>query len=445
MARGLKRFLKDDKGVVAVVFAVMAVPFIAMAGWAVDYLRLQHVKEYLQAQVDAAALNVTFDDREPSLQWNVVHAATVAEIGRHYQGDWARNVVVEHQWIQPRIDVRVTARADVPLAFIKLLPGIDDTQEVFVSAVARVQEAYWDYEIDMADLDYEAGDYNRVWAYCYWPNRSANDPNLPNRTQMVPIADNGGSANQRNRYIKDDSAPTIHPRGAEDIKDAELRLRFGEVMQSNPNGLNGRVEGVWRIVSGYRSTPRVYTYIAPLCTGDSYLSFRLENVRFARTQHDYWEKDDINYHRGGPTQSGADHSGRYDYYTDTYPNPETGSLEFGGLIHPRNGTNADVLETVLCRTREECVPSNRPGGIIPWGHNRQEGSANERQRVSGDCPAGQYMYYGWEDRPPPPPGQPGGGSWLNERWTDADFDDIRVVLKCPVLTPLQERNVRLIR
>jgi hypothetical protein len=43
------------------------------------------------------------------------------------------------------------------------------------------------------------------------------------------------------------------------------------------------------------------------------------------------------------------------------------------------------------------------------------------------------MYYGWEDRPP------GLG------WTDRDYNDIRVVIECPVSESTGEFLVRLIK
>ena len=437
MGRILRTFLKRDEGVVAVIFAVMAIPFIAMAGWAVDYLRLQHVKEYLQVQVDAAALNTTFDDRDPDDQWAVVHDSVMAEIARQYGGDWARNVVVEHEWIEEGVDVMVTARADVPLAFMDILPGIPHTQLVSASAVARVNNVVWDYDIEIADLDYEAGDYNRVWAYCYWPAR-VEGGELPKRTQMVPIADNGGPANKRNEFRKDPGAPQL----GEAIEDAQLSQMYQQALSENVYGLDGRQDGVWRIVSGAGTGSRVYKYIAPLCRDGSFLSFRLENVRFARTQHQYWEKGDSLYHLGGPSNNGGDrHYGRYDYYTDSFKDSTATHEQYSGLDHPRNGSEADVLETVLCDTLDDCKPDDE-GGDIPTGTGRAKGTANERDRANQNCSEGQYMYYGWEDRPP---GQPGrADNWQYEAWTDADFDDIRVILKCPELKSYGERNARLI-
>jgi hypothetical protein len=53
------------------------------------------------------------------------------------------------------------------------------------------------------------------------------------------------------------------------------------------------------------------------------------------------------------------------------------------------------------------------------------------------------MYFGFEDRPP---GQSGAnGTWLDPAWTDTDYDDIRIVMKCPNSGRLGDAFVRLVR
>src|SRR5690554_2201946 len=85
MGHGMKDFLRREDGVVALIFAVMAIPFIAMGGWAVDYLRMYHVKDYLQSQADAAALTALLEGVEQE-DWE---DAFRAEISRQYSGSWA--------------------------------------------------------------------------------------------------------------------------------------------------------------------------------------------------------------------------------------------------------------------------------------------------------------------------------------------------------------------
>jgi len=423
MGRSLFDLLRREDGVVAVIFAVMAIPFIAMAGWAVDYVRIQHVKEYLQAQVDSAALNAYVEEgRTADQQWALVEDATLGEISRQYQGNWARDVTLNHHYLSEANDmIEVTAHADVPLAFINLLPGIPDTQRVSVSAVAQFFAAKEVREPpDTSLLDPEAGDFNRLWMYCYWPNRPENDPDLPNRTRMVPFADNGGST-----FTADFGEPPTH---------GELGRIYQEKIASHPLGLDGLEEGVWHMSKGGGNNQRKYDYMWPNCTEGSFLSFRLENVRFSRTQSQYWDSG------AAPNNGGDKITGRFDYYTDTFFNPGSTTEQYAGLYGPPAHTNGqqkvDILETILCDSVQECRPASQ-GGIIPDHRPR------DPQRATGSCEPGKYMYYGWEDRPDGLLGQ--SRDWQDIAWTDRDYDDIRIIIKCPTFETVGERNSRLVQ
>lgn len=422
MGRGLSSFLRRDDGVVAIIFAIMAIPFIAMAGWAVDYVRLQHVKDFLQAQVDAAALSAFVEDGENSDQrWALVKAAAMAEMARQYNGSWAREVGFEGHYSDANETIEVIAYADVPLAFMSLLPGIPETQRISVSAVAQFYAAKEVREPpDTSLLDPEAGDFNRLWMYCYWPNRPDNDPNLPKRTRMVPVADNGGS--------------TFTPDFGEPPTAGGLGLLYQTTIASHPLGLDGLEMGVSEMAKGGGNNQRQYNYMWPSCSQGSFLSFRLENVRFSRTQPRYWDAG------SAPNNGGDKITGRFDYYTDTFFTPGSTTEQYDGLYGPEKYTNGrkkvNILETVLCDTKEQCRPRSE-GGIIP------EHKPRDPQRATGKCEPGKYMYYGWEDRPDGLVGQ--SRDWQDVAWTDRDYDDIRIIIKCPTFETVGERNSLLIR
>lgn len=156
------------------------------------------------------------------------------------------------------------------------------------------------------------------------------------------------------------------------------------------------------------NTGTVYDYEMPRCGPNEMMSFKLLNIRGAR--------QNPNLLRNGT---------RYEYYTDTHLNrngAETYDISCSGSSCgsvPSGGW--DILETVLCDTKEQCVPKSQ-GGIIPEGRHRTP------QRTTQRCSPGKYMYYGWED-------QPGG---------DRDYDDIRIVIACPSLEQVEDRRVRLV-
>ncbi|MGE3872147.1 MAG: TadE/TadG family type IV pilus assembly protein [Parvibaculaceae bacterium] len=144
-----------------------------------------------------------------------------------------------------------------------------------------------------------------------------------------------------------------------------------------------------------------YTYTMPECAAKEALSFRLHNVRNARTQNSKWDS------------SKAEH---YEHYTDTVI---SGGKETYALTY-------SLLETVLCDTEAQCKPKSQ-GGVVPEGTNRTP------VKATGACATGKYMYYGWEDRPPEQ-----GGS-------DKDYNDIRIVIGCPTVKASGAEKVALIK
>jgi len=145
-----------------------------------------------------------------------------------------------------------------------------------------------------------------------------------------------------------------------------------------------------------------YTYEMPKCEAGETMSYHLKNVRDARTKPKQWDNPKAT---------------QYNYYTDTVMAGGVETYDLGGYA---------ILETVLCDTAAKCVGKSK-GGVIPEGTNRTP------QHAEQSCQSGKFMYYGWEDRPP------GLG------WTDQDYNDIRVVIECPVSESTGEFLVRLIK
>ncbi len=158
----------------------------------------------------------------------------------------------------------------------------------------------------------------------------------------------------------------------------------------------------------------------PICDSGEVVSYMLRNVRGARSRPTRWDD---------PSQE------VYEYWADAQLDPETRMLRhdvrgyrvYGGATRTALDMRASpILETVRCRTEAECLPVAQ-GGIIPDRKtNRSPTTAAE------PCAEGMSMYFGWEDRPP------GFG------WTDRDYDDIRLVVSCPVQERTTARQVRIV-
>jgi hypothetical protein len=125
-----------------------------------------------------------------------------------------------------------------------------------------------------------------------------------------------------------------------------------------------------------------------VCGSGENMSLQLHNIRDSRTN-----------------VKARKTNAKYDYYTDTTVN--------GGVV-TFNTNPKDLIESILCKTAAQCKPKSE-GGILPNNHQTERTPAVHDKA----CVPGEYLYIGWEDRPPN----------IGE-WTDRDYDDIRVILKC---------------
>lgn len=330
-------FWRSESGGIAVAFALAAVPLIGTAGMAIDFMRASEVRSALQVEADAAALaSAASKDTSASTAW--VANLKSAMNDKFSSGAAIGNLVADGEWVTTS-DFRVQASADVPLTFLRIIPGLEDHFAVEVESIARVTKPKLTYKPPkFTDLDPEASDYNRLSVYCFDVSKKT-DPLTQGRSQETTIADNAGTK---------------------------------------------------------------YTYTLPNCAAGETMSYHLKNVRDARTKPKQWDNPKAT---------------QYNYYTDTVMSGGVETYDLGGY---------SILETVLCDTAAKCVGQSL-GGVIPEGKERTP------QHAEQSCQSGKYMYYGWEDRPP------GLG------WTDRDYNDIRVVIECPVSESTGEFLVRLIK
>lgn len=140
----------------------------------------------------------------------------------------------------------------------------------------------------------------------------------------------------------------------------------------------------------------------PECRDGESLSFRLRNLRNAKSD---WEN------RRQPTSITE-----FNHYTDT--RIDRGNERYDGIA------TTQILETVRCDTQALCTPGT-PGSPIRTGRNRTPSFS------SLPCEPGKFMYFGWEDRPP------ASGS-------DRDYDDIRILMRCPRQGRLGDGFARLV-
>lgn len=340
------------------IFALAAVPVIGAAGVAIDYSRADASRTALRLHADRAAILVAAQGSKDAAHESTVLAQTKAAIEAE-MGTGIGSVAVDGRW-QDAVHYRVEIAAEVPTTLTGVLPYAPDTIAIDTLAVARRSPPQYETQPPTRSLlDPEAGDYNRIYMYCYDPNKSHEDQR--GRSGLTPIADNG-------------TPPTDY---------------------SNRN--------------------------LPECGPGEIQSYMLRNVRGARRDRGRWDRATEEV---------------YEYYADATIDPLTEAVRYdvrGFRVY--NGQRrvgidmaaSPILETIMCRSEAECKPV-REGGIIP---NRRTGRTPS---VTTDaCAAGNFVYFGWEDRPP------GLG------WTDTDYDDIRLVISCPVMKEVGGREVVLVR
>lgn len=348
----LRDFRRDTGGTIAILFAFSAVPVFGISGGAVDYVRATRDSSQLQAIFDAAAMAAA---RQAQLGKVAVELTATNHVRAHLDSRLAAYPIsISATANGSTIEIK-TNGATMQTSFLGIV-GINSLNVVArTKAVSTYIETITQNKPVTAQLDPEAGDYNRMYVYCYDDSRRHQADR--GRSQMTAIADNAGTA---------------------------------------------------------------YNFTMPSCKANETFSYRLYNVRNARTQPWLWDTASPGTLIANNQADWANPWGNnasYNYYSDT-------RLSGGVPVHQFEN-NVPILETVICQNLNQCKQRSQ-GGILPSGPNRTPQQADQA------CSPGKYIYFGWEDRPP------GYG------WTDSDYDDIRVVVECPSTTTTRKTVVRLI-
>jgi Flp pilus assembly protein TadG len=388
------RFWDDARGNVALAFGLALIPIVGAAGTALDYQAASNVRAQLQTEADAAALEVmkaaaeiqTNSANLLKLPWErsamiEQKAATIIaarqEMARSRAPNRASGVTMSGRWEDLlKTEYTLTASGSVKRYFtLAGIGGSEPNMPVKFSASAKmeVQTSMSTSVPQLANPGYEAGDYNRIYAYCY--DDTKKNETSKGRSKMTPISSNGTSGS----YVE---------------------LTSGAAFQNVQ---------------------------MPVCEGNEVLSWRLYNVRGQRTNSNAWPRDTWN--STTKLWSQTDRSGYeiYNHYSDTKLNGNSG-LEDYAFRGDAFGYNSPIkmMETVVCDTMDQCTPG-KPGSIIPSGKSRSPNPQNN------SCQPGKFMYMGWEDRPflKRNLGLNDFSANNSLQWTDSDYDDITLVISCP--------------
>jgi Flp pilus assembly protein TadG len=394
----LSRFARNERGNVAVMFAVSLIPMLGAAGLAMDQHSGSNARSTVQSELDAAALDVmraavkiqtdpTKTGMSAAARQALIETEATSIIAARRQiagakvtdarisaftltGNWANSLKTEY-----KVDSTFTLKR-----FMNLTTVAEPSILVAASATARM-DVTTETKTSVPTLDnpgYEAGDYNRIYAYCYnAKNKLQADKG---RTKMTAVSSNGTD-------------------GGSGSKELDTNTVFNNVQM-------------------------------PSCSGEEALSWRLYNVRGQRTQKNSWPTDTYNSTTQLWTQTDKSGVTIYNHFSDTAVDTATGLEEYA-FTGNAFGYNQPIrmMETVVCDTKALCTPGTS-GNITPSGKNRNPVQQNQA------CAPGKFMYMGWEDRPflPINANSNDYSTANSQQWTDSDYDDIRLVISCPETT-----------
>jgi len=190
MRRGrvMNAFLKDARGNVAVLLALVSLPMMGLAGAAVDYSRANSVKESLRKFSDKVALSVASSE-DPTTSTKFLAGAEYSLRG--VVSHDIENIKIDGYWLD-NANYKVSISADVPVTILSRIPGLPKYISTGAVTIANRSAPRFQTVLPaMAMLDPEAGDYNRLYMYCFNPARVGDEDK--GRGEPVPFADNAST------------------------------------------------------------------------------------------------------------------------------------------------------------------------------------------------------------------------------------------------------------
>jgi len=175
----------DRRGNVAIVFALLLVPVAGLAGAALDYSRAHSLRSELRVLADSTAIAIAMA-KDPQRTALLHEQARESVMERH--GNSVEHVTVRGEWVD-EMHYRINIEADLFATLAAAMPGMSRSLTAGVETVVRRPPMVQMMPPpDFRQLNHEASDYDRVYTYCFNPDRT-DDPD-GGRRNFVPLADN---------------------------------------------------------------------------------------------------------------------------------------------------------------------------------------------------------------------------------------------------------------
>lgn len=381
----LRKLLQSRRGGAAMSFAVALPIMISGMGLAIDYSLYRLTHSRMQAAADAAALAAVADIASGA---DVMKASAVSLARRNVPDDYGNMTTLA----DITVGTYTEATGFVPGtgASVNAARVVAERSEARGNVVRRIFSVF----ISRTDLTVTAE------AIAARPQTVFYEP-----PALTNLDNEAGDFNELYAYCYDTTGS-----GAPDTRRTQMTL-----ISNNLEAGSNAISRSSNVITANPPEPEALVW--PRCEGRGQtLSFRLRNIRHAKSIGELWRNP-------GRSPGRPEHN----HYTDT--TVSNGRETFAGL-----GTA--LVETVRCDTLDKC-DTRRPGHVIP----PQQSNRNP-QVAAQPCEPGKFMYFGWEDRPP---GQSGANrNWTDPAWTDRDYNDIVVVVRCPRNGRLGDGKPRLV-
>ena len=210
MGRGLKTYLCNDSGQVAVIFSLALLPLLALTSAAVDYSQLTKEQSEISSALDAAVLAAANNNA-------INDAAKASYAETHFRANYSGDVALK---LEPAIEgnrVRLTAEGELELTFGGLV-GIDNPtlRETRAATIANENTiCLMALNETAAEAILFDGGISYSSPTCAVQSNSSNASALTSRSAKTPVAESfctvGGATGDFAPYVKGECAPIEDP------------------------------------------------------------------------------------------------------------------------------------------------------------------------------------------------------------------------------------------
>ena len=197
MRKLMAEFRGDQRGNVAVVFGLAAIPILGLAGVALDYTRASHFRSELQSAVDASAL-------AGAIQISGISTTVDAYMEASLPGGLTPNGVTYTLDLQPDT-VTVSAKATVPTTIAAIFR---DEMPVSASATASRGNPVRIVDVSVTNFNSDAWDANSIYWYI-----------IPEGRQLACRRRPASASVERSRSSEDDCGRDYRDRGRPERSD----------------------------------------------------------------------------------------------------------------------------------------------------------------------------------------------------------------------------------